>query len=270
MHKRIQDFLSSAHFVRIFCNWLFDLKFQLKMLRCCLSTKENFDLYNVSSVVAFYGIPLSLFALIITLLLTISFSTTTIFLICFCLSIIFFLISMYSFYKVYTITELYYQKSESHLNGTQNSIFLPDKPHHGIVFAQQTDHIRKLFISDTVDLLVSLFDEKIPFKVYPIYHEDDFKIVYSNPNINWLWIIGHGWSGGFVYSENESESKINYSQYEKNPNLLFIAQLHCNDGTEKTLIEINELTPDHDIGHFRFPFQNRCFITKKIKSFFMT
>jgi hypothetical protein len=273
MPNSLQDFIdeviSSGQFIQEFGKWFFDLRFQLNLLQCCLD-KENFDIFLVSSVLAFYGIPLSLFAIICCLaffILLLHFYITTIFLICVLLSIFFLIVSLLSFYKMFNLTKLYYKKSELHLNGTQNSIFSPNMPHHGIVFAQQISPIRKMFISDSVDLLISLFDEKIPFKVYPIYFKEDFSRVYSNPNVKWLWIIGHGWRGGFVYSEKECEAEIEYSNYEKNSNLLFIAQFHCNNHQGQSLFERNGLKPNHDIEHLRFPFQNRCYITKKVKEF---
>jgi hypothetical protein len=168
-------------------------------------------------------------------------------------------------YYTFLLNDAFCQDSEKHLVGTQNSLYSPDCPHHGIIFAQQTHPFRKMFISDSVDLLVSLFGEKIPFKVYPIYCENDFQSVYSNPNIKWLWIIGHGWRGGFCYSENGRESLIEYARYQKKTHLNFIAQLHCNSNPGLSLIEINGLQPDHDIDHIRFPFQNRCYIKNKVK-----
>jgi hypothetical protein len=239
------------------------------MVYCCISDKDNFDKYNILSTIAIYGFSLFIAVFAAAFLYSIGnlifgleiYATIYLF------SIFFIVVWGIVSVSFLTLNNKYCKKSETHLIGTQNSLFSPNKPHHGIIFAQSIEPLRKMFISDSIDLLVSLFNEKIPFKVYPIYCKDDFERVYSNPNIKWLWIIGHGWRGGFVFSENNCEGEIEYSRYPKNPNLLFIAQLHCNNGSGESLIERNNLKPDHDLGHLRFPFQNRCYITKKVKSF---
>lgn len=251
-------------YIIAYLGWLLDIKFQFKMILCCISDKDNFDYYNISSAIALYGIPLSiiiLFYLIGSVIL--GFLANPFILIFF----VFLVIWAISAYFAITINDKFCKKSDIHLERTHNPDCSSTSPHHGIIFAQQEDSVRKMFISDSIDLIASFFNKKIPFKIYPIYCETDFQNVYSNPNVKWLWIVGHGWRGGFVYSRNGKEIEIDYSRYPRNPNLLFIAQLHCNNGSGKTLHEINGINPDHDIGHMRFPFQNRCYITKKVKEF---
>jgi hypothetical protein len=250
--------------VIVYLTWLLDIKFQYKMIRCCFSENENIDKYNISSAFALYGIPLSIIILFYLFGSLILGFLTNLFM---PILVIFLVAWGFSAYFAITLNDQFCKKSEKHLNGTQNSLYSLANPHHAIIFAQQKDPFRKMFISDSVDLIISGFDEKIPFKVYPIFCDSDFENVYTNPNIKWLWIIGHGWRGGFVFSQNGKEMEIDYSRYSKNPNLLFIAQLHCNNGSGVSLLEINNLNPDHDLWHMRFPFQNRCYITKKVKEF---
>lgn len=165
------------------------------------------------------------------------------------------------------VTNQYYQKSEKYANGSQNNKYSPNTPHHGIIFVLYPHWREQLFIADCIHLLAEAFGENIPYKIYPVKNENDFRLAYENPNINWLWIFGHGVKDALGYSLNNKMELIEYSNYERKSNLQFIAQLHCNPGPGRSLPEINNLTPDYDITHFRFPFQNRCYIAKKTKEF---
>lgn len=183
------------------------------------------------------------------------------------------IIGFFSFFEgVFVLIILYlsiqfYKKNEVYLNGAQNKKFSPNKPHHGIFFVPYSDQGKQLFIADSIDLLIKIFDEKIPYKIYPINNEEDFKKAYSNPNIHWLWIFGHGMRKHLAYPKDNEIEIIEYSNFPKQSNLLFIAQLHCNPGYGKSLPEVNELMPDYDIDHIRLPFQNRCYIMKKANEF---
>lgn len=263
-------------FVFEYFKWILNFKFQRKLIYCCFSDKENFDRYNLASVGVFYGIFFLLLIVIFSLLfLSVKFlssdltiQSVDIVLIPGLLVLFIFCISAAI---LRSINEEYCKKSDARLTHKGNSIFRSDNPHHAIVFARQ-DAERRWFISDSVDLLVKKMGEDIPCKVYPISSKTDFDNVYSNPNIHYLWIIGHGWRGGFYFSTPIAEEKILYSHYPKNSNLKFIAQLHCNDESQESLsnvslVEKNNLSSDQDLHHFRFPFQNRCYITKKVKEF---
>jgi hypothetical protein len=239
--------------------WIGDIKFQKRLINCCISNGNAFDKFNLVSIISVYLTPLVVLTLICCLFLY----SILFWIVWSCLAVIWIV-----FIVIFgTLTKRYYKKSEIYINGFQNGKFLLNKPHHGVVFVQYSNPDKGLFIADCIDLLVKNFKEQIPVKVYPIKNETDFKQVYANPNIQWLWIIGHGAKGHLDYMENTKVNHIEYRNYQKNPNLLFIAQLHCNPGTGPSLPEINGLIPDYDMTKFRFAFQNRCYIKNKTKEF---
>jgi hypothetical protein len=155
------------------------------------------------------------------------------------------------------LTELY-KKSEVYKNGYNNHLSSSSEFHHGIIFVIYEDHIHQLFIADIIDIMVKSFDENIPFQIYPVKNEEDFRSVYNNPKIRWLWIFGHGERGALGYQDKDEIKPIYYKNYNKNSNLLFIGQLHCNPGSGKSLVEINNLEADYDLTKMRFPFDGRC------------
>jgi hypothetical protein len=250
--------LTLGLFLKLWLYWFVDLKFQYALLSCCISNKTIFEKYNLISIITLYLTPVAIFSVIFGI-----FSTTTTLMIGICLVILWGLLAIVTI----VLTERYCEKSDRYKNGTQNSIFSANEAHHGIIFVQYQDPRLHLFIADSIDLLVREFDEKIPFKVYPINDEADFAQVYNNPSVQWLWILGHGERRLLSFLDDGKIKDILYENYPAKSHIKFIAQLHCNPGGGRSLIEINNLIPDHDITKFRFPFQNRCYIMKKTKEF---
>jgi hypothetical protein len=254
--NKIKNFIE---LLLLFLYWFGDIKFQTGLLRCCISNGNILDRYNLLSVISIYLIPIVILTVIVGFYLNSISSIIGMI----CVIILWAILVI----KTVKVTEKYCKKSELHKNGVQNGKFSVNEPHHGIVFVQYQNPKFQLFIADSIDLLVKAFNEHIPFKVYPIKNEDDFKQVYNNSSIHWLWILGHGERRHLSYVENNEIKNIEYENYQQKPNLLFIAQLHCNPGNGKSLPEVNNLKPDYDITKFRFPFQNRCYIMKKTKEF---
>jgi len=253
--QKILETINQIYYYYVYTNisWFIDLKFQKNLLKCCIF--KDTDLYNLMSVFSFQLIPIMVVVLVYGVLSQKYF-------------ILFGLIpwAIIGAITVFLTAE-YYKKSEVFSSGIQNKKFSPDKPHHGILFVQYEEREKQFFIADTVDLLIKIFDESQPYKVYPIKSEDDFKQAYNNPNIRWLWILAHGEKRHITLVENKEVKFIEYSNYSKQSNLVFIAQLHCNPGPGRSLVEINELTPGYDINHVRLPYQNRCYIMRKAKEF---
>lgn len=261
LFKAILEKLKVFFYYRFYVNlhWFLDIKFQARLLRCCLS--KGLDGYNFLSLLSFCVIPA---AILIILVYGIWINN---------LIGLLNIIVFFSFFEgVFVLIILYlsiqfYKKNEVYLNGAQNKKYSPNKPHHGIFFVPYENQRLQLFMADSVDLLVRIFDEELPYKVYPINDEEDFEKAYANPNIRWLWIFGHGMRKHLAYFENSEVKILEYSTLSRQSNLVFIAQLHCNPGDGMSLPEVNGLTPDYDISHIRLPFQNRCYIMKKAKEF---
>jgi hypothetical protein len=252
--NQIKDFF--YYNIYIMLHWFFDIKFQIRLLNCCIS--KELDGYNLLNILTFNFIPTAIFIILIYGIYS-NYPINFLGIICIPWAI-FVLIIIF-------LTIQYYKKSEAYANGAQNGKYSSNKPHHGIFFVQYQNPRRQLFIADSIDLLVKILGENLPYKVYPIINEEDFKKAYDNSNIRWLWIFGHGEKRHLAYVENNEMKYIEYSNYPQKSNLLFIAQLHCNPGSGKSLPEVNMLTPDYDIRHVRLPFQNRCYIKKKAKEF---
>jgi len=90
------------------------------------------------------------------------------------------------------------------------------------------------------------------------FYRADFISVYTNENVDRLWIIGHGRKNAVRIGLDLVEySQIPYSSPKK-----FIAQLHCNSGVGPTLITVNKALDGFSSNYDRMVFQNRCFIIR--------
>jgi hypothetical protein len=158
-----------------------------------------------------------------------------------------------------------YRRSLSIQN--KNSEFDGQGVHHGIVFTRYSKKTKDISVLDCVALLYHGFSEKVPFRVYECRTKEKFEELYYNPSIKWLWILGHGDKGGLCYEVCDDDHYLKYSELRPEPSKLFIAQLHCNSGEGKSLVELNNLFYDYDINHYRLSLQNRCYIIKKIPEF---
>jgi hypothetical protein len=117
--------------------------------------------------------------------------------------------------------------------------------HHAIIFPHYKKYFKEITLGDSVFLLIRDFRMKnINYKVYHIWNEDNFTEMYKNENVAHLWILGHGEQGGLKSVE---ENLIVYSSYEglNVKSKKSIHQPHCNSGSKKSLIEVNN--PDNGI-----------------------
>lgn len=140
-------------------------------------------------------------------------------------------------------------------------------PHHGIVFTRYTNRIKDIAVLDIIVLFVEGFFGKVPYRIYECSSMEQFEELYYNTTIKWLWILGHGDRGGLCYGVCDEDHYIRYSDLNPEPSKLFIAQLHCNSGKGRSLVELNNLPHDFDLNHYRMSLQNRCYIIRKIPEF---
>jgi len=241
-----------------FIKWIIDLRFQKRLIGCVIRN-DCFSGSNRSEILSIYSV-----IFIVTSLFCYIFVWKSIIFIIFI--IILALSLLFEVVKSENTFELY-KKSEPYTKGYSNCLYSSSEFHHGIIFVIYKDPTRQLFIADIIDIMVKSFDEHIPFRIYPVRNEEDFRNVYNNPKIRWLWIFGHGQKDALGYQDNDEIKRIDYKNYQKNSNLLYIGQLHCNPGSGKSLVEINDLTADYDLTKMRFPFQNRCYVKGKINKF---
>lgn len=143
--------------------------------------------------------------------------------------------------------------------------YLADQDHHGIVLPIYSIKSKEPDYS-LLPLFVVGFHGKIPYKIYPVKHKNDFLKLYYNNKVRYLWILGHGDRGGFCYDKCK-EQYLKYSDRLPQKAKNFIAQLHCNDGEGQTLAELNGMESDHDTFHVRMLFQNSFYIETKIQEF---
>lgn len=155
------------------------------------------------------------------------------------------------------------QRSTIHaLSTTINQQFPSDldyinTPHDAFVIVHSmnvsTPHSEAAGISN---LIHDFKSRGYPFKIYHCYNPQGFDNILRNENALYIWIFGHGWHGGIAFkwkknliecfSRKKKETVLQYEDIIQNisdyPKKQFIAQLHCNHTSKKTLA--NRSLPD--------------------------
>ena len=85
--------------------------------------------------------------------------------------------------------------------------------------------------------------EKEPYKVYHYESKEDIVGLINNPQINKIWIFGHGLKHGI----QTDEGALYYCEVAHSPPKEFIAQMHCNPFGGKSLADY--LVSEHDDEH---------------------
>jgi|SRR5208283_4320494 len=96
------------------------------------------------------------------------------------------------------------------------------------------------------DLLIKYLDvKKELFDIYICNTKEAAKEVIERPEVNKIWIFGHGWMGGLYLGKTD---KLDYSEFKNLPEEQkkdFIGQFHCNtDGDLNSSLAAYALKPD--------------------------
>jgi hypothetical protein len=159
-------------------------------------------------------------------------------------------------------TILSYQKA---IQCPQSDNLSDYEDHVAIILPHYTIPKENFFIGDCITLLIEGFQKSNKkYRIYNVFNLKDFTMAYENDNVSEMWILGHGDHGGLCWG-NKIDDYIKYSTLKKleHPKK-FIVQLHCNNGDDESLQEINQCK-GFVSKHMRMSFQNRCYIINTLK-----
>ena len=126
--------------------------------------------------------------------------------------------------------------------------------HHAIAVAISTTVSKRMCLCVGTSPLIKKFSEnEIPFQVY-LCTQQNVNSVISKEKAKYLYLFGHGFQGGLTFHLYEGMSQINYCDQPEIPRKKFIAQLHCNRGSDQSLCDKKLLNRN----------QSNCFILKGI------
>ena len=130
----------------------------------------------------------------------------------------------------------HYKYTKKNMEIIEHNFSTPPKGRHaaGLIAIKKPNFFSKDDVSvfaDGIDLLLNFFQERtteIPFHVYVCYFPDDAKRIIENPNIESIWIFGHGHFFGIDFGKR---GFLKYCLLKDAGKKKFIAQLHCNDSS---------------------------------------
>lgn len=118
----------------------------------------------------------------------------------------------------------------------KNDEYKSESRHVGVVIGDKYGYIknRVYFLNGITDLINHFRENDIPYRVYKGISGEDFKKIVNDEKVESLFIFGHGCRHGFTLGKNDG---VYYCELRNAPKKKFIAQLHCNHGSGKSLGE---------------------------------
>jgi hypothetical protein len=146
----------------------------------------------------------------------------------------------------------------------------PDAEHTIIVICDENPKRNDFSLTCGIDLLIKHFTSEptpIKFRLYHCHNSQELHSSFDLSKSQNLWIFGHGDRHGVSFGKGDG-SYYPFCKLAKTQKRTFIAQIHCCNGSGKTLREYLSYQPDQpDIFSegFRFNIPSRIQIEEWIK-----